>query len=93
MSAHLCFVQHRLSCNGLGSSGDSLDRLIQGMMARVSSELDSASSPLHSQAFTLMIWVRLFSVADPGSEKKMFVFSNTNYAQTSWSPEYLKQSR
>nr|XP_020471545.1 MMS19 nucleotide excision repair protein homolog [Monopterus albus]XP_020471546.1 MMS19 nucleotide excision repair protein homolog [Monopterus albus] len=37
--------------------GDSLDSLIQRMMKRVCSELDSASSPVRTQAFTLMIWV------------------------------------
>ncbi|KAI3364757.1 hypothetical protein L3Q82_000968 [Scortum barcoo] len=37
--------------------GDSLDSLIQSTMRRVCSELDSASSPLRTQAFTLMIWV------------------------------------
>ncbi|XP_041819393.1 MMS19 nucleotide excision repair protein homolog isoform X2 [Chelmon rostratus] len=37
--------------------GDSLDGLIQSTMKRVCSELDSASSSLRTQAFTLMIWV------------------------------------
>ncbi|XP_054454424.1 MMS19 nucleotide excision repair protein homolog isoform X2 [Anoplopoma fimbria] len=37
--------------------GDSLDSLIQRTMKRVCSELDSASSPVRTQAFTLMIWV------------------------------------
>ncbi|XP_006807382.1 MMS19 nucleotide excision repair protein homolog [Neolamprologus brichardi] len=37
--------------------GDSLDSLIQRTMKRVCSELDSPSSSVHTQAFTLMIWV------------------------------------
>ncbi|XP_023197235.1 MMS19 nucleotide excision repair protein homolog isoform X4 [Xiphophorus maculatus] len=37
--------------------GPSLDRLIQGVIKRVSSELDRPSSPLRTQAFTLLIWV------------------------------------
>ncbi|XP_054913580.1 MMS19 nucleotide excision repair protein homolog isoform X2 [Poeciliopsis prolifica] len=37
--------------------GPSLDSLIQGVIKRVSSELDRPSSPLRSQAFTLLIWV------------------------------------
>ncbi|XP_039992039.1 MMS19 nucleotide excision repair protein homolog isoform X2 [Xiphias gladius] len=37
--------------------GDSLDSLIQRTMKRVCRELDSASSPVRTQAFTLMIWV------------------------------------
>ncbi|XP_008301259.1 MMS19 nucleotide excision repair protein homolog [Stegastes partitus] len=37
--------------------GDSLDSLIQRTMKRVCSELDSASSSVRIQAFTLMIWV------------------------------------
>ncbi|XP_025765602.1 MMS19 nucleotide excision repair protein homolog isoform X2 [Oreochromis niloticus] len=37
--------------------GDSLDSLIQRMMKRVCSELDSPSSSVRTQAFTLMIWV------------------------------------
>lgn len=40
------------------SSGDSLDSLIQRTMKRVCSELDSTSSSVRTQAFTLMIWVR-----------------------------------
>lgn len=43
----------------VSSSGDSLDSLIQRTMKRVCSELDSPSSPVHTQAFTLMIWVRV----------------------------------
>ncbi|XP_058476866.1 MMS19 nucleotide excision repair protein homolog [Solea solea] len=39
------------------SQGDSLDSLIQRMMKRVCGELDSTSSPVRTQAFTLMIWV------------------------------------
>ncbi|KAF7650556.1 hypothetical protein LDENG_00123550 [Lucifuga dentata] len=35
----------------------SLDSLIQKMMKRVCAELDSPSSPVRTQAFTLMIWV------------------------------------
>uniref|UniRef100_H3CGH5 MMS19 nucleotide excision repair protein n=1 Tax=Tetraodon nigroviridis TaxID=99883 RepID=H3CGH5_TETNG len=38
-------------------AGDSLDGLIRGTMTRVCRELDSASSPLRTQAFTLIIWV------------------------------------
>uniref|UniRef100_A0A669C8I5 MMS19 nucleotide excision repair protein n=1 Tax=Oreochromis niloticus TaxID=8128 RepID=A0A669C8I5_ORENI len=41
----------------VSSSGDSLDSLIQRMMKRVCSELDSPSSSVRTQAFTLMIWV------------------------------------
>ncbi|KAK5850500.1 hypothetical protein PBY51_001376 [Eleginops maclovinus] len=37
--------------------GDSLDSRIQSTMKRVCSELDSSSSSLHTQAFTLLIWV------------------------------------
>ncbi|KAL6094473.1 mms19 [Pungitius sinensis] len=37
--------------------GESLDGLIQRTTKRVCSELDSASSPARTQAFTLMIWV------------------------------------
>ncbi|XP_027885157.1 MMS19 nucleotide excision repair protein homolog isoform X2 [Xiphophorus couchianus] len=37
--------------------GPSLDSLIQGVIKRVSSELDRPSSPLRTQAFTLLIWV------------------------------------
>ncbi|KAM7371137.1 hypothetical protein PAMP_010628 [Pampus punctatissimus] len=37
--------------------GDSFDSLIQKTMQRVCSELDSASSSVRTQAFTLMIWV------------------------------------
>uniref|UniRef100_A0AAX7T5B9 MMS19 nucleotide excision repair protein n=1 Tax=Astatotilapia calliptera TaxID=8154 RepID=A0AAX7T5B9_ASTCA len=37
--------------------GDSLDSLIQRTVKRVCSELDSPSSSVHTQAFTLMIWV------------------------------------
>ncbi|XP_030610496.1 MMS19 nucleotide excision repair protein homolog isoform X2 [Archocentrus centrarchus] len=37
--------------------GDSLDGLIQRTMKRVCSELDSPSSSVRTQAFTLMIWV------------------------------------
>ncbi|KAL3967426.1 putative ATP-dependent RNA helicase DDX4 [Sarotherodon galilaeus] len=37
--------------------GDSLDSLIQRTMKRVCSELDSPSSSVRTQAFTLMIWV------------------------------------
>ncbi|XP_049916888.1 MMS19 nucleotide excision repair protein homolog isoform X2 [Epinephelus moara] len=37
--------------------GDSLDSLIQSTMKRVCSELDSATSSVRTQAFTLMIWV------------------------------------
>ncbi|XP_031604746.1 MMS19 nucleotide excision repair protein homolog isoform X2 [Oreochromis aureus] len=37
--------------------GHSLDSLIQRMMKRVCSELDSPSSSVRTQAFTLMIWV------------------------------------
>ncbi|XP_056285435.1 MMS19 nucleotide excision repair protein homolog isoform X3 [Pseudoliparis swirei] len=37
--------------------GDSLDSLIQRTVKRVCGELDSASSPLRTQAFTLLIWV------------------------------------
>ncbi|KAM7382049.1 hypothetical protein PAMA_012757 [Pampus argenteus] len=37
--------------------GDSFDSLIQKTMKRVCSELDSASSSVRTQAFTLMIWV------------------------------------
>ncbi len=48
------------SCDGLvSSSGESLDGLIQRTMKRVCSELDSASSSVRTQAFTLMIWVRV----------------------------------
>lgn len=68
-----CFSEHWLKCNGLGSSGDSLDRLIRGTMTRVCSELDSASSPRHTQAFTLIIWVRL-SVSFCGSNKLLLSF-------------------
>uniref|UniRef100_A0AAQ6IKB8 MMS19 nucleotide excision repair protein n=1 Tax=Anabas testudineus TaxID=64144 RepID=A0AAQ6IKB8_ANATE len=39
------------------SQGDSLDSFIQRTMKRVCSELDSPSSPVRVQAFTLMIWV------------------------------------
>lgn len=61
-------------CNGLGSTGDSLDRLIRGTVTRVCSELDSASSPLRTQAFTLIIWVRL-SVSASGSNKLVFSYT------------------
>ncbi|XP_044194610.1 MMS19 nucleotide excision repair protein homolog isoform X1 [Thunnus albacares] len=37
--------------------GDSLDSLIEKTMKRVCSELDSTSSSVRTQAFTLMIWV------------------------------------
>ncbi|CAK6961747.1 MMS19 nucleotide excision repair protein homolog [Scomber scombrus] len=37
--------------------GDSLDSLIQRTMKRICSELDSTSSSVRYQAFTLMIWV------------------------------------
>ncbi|XP_076615443.1 MMS19 nucleotide excision repair protein homolog isoform X2 [Chaetodon auriga] len=37
--------------------GESLDSLIQSTMKRVCRELDSASSSVRTQAFTLMIWV------------------------------------
>uniref|UniRef100_UPI0037E8DB9A MMS19 nucleotide excision repair protein homolog isoform X2 n=1 Tax=Semicossyphus pulcher TaxID=241346 RepID=UPI0037E8DB9A len=37
--------------------GDSLDSLVQNTMKRVCSELESASSSVHTQAFTLLIWV------------------------------------
>ncbi|XP_075949262.1 MMS19 nucleotide excision repair protein homolog [Anarhichas minor] len=37
--------------------GDALDSLIQRTMQRVCSELDSASSSVRTQAFTLMLWV------------------------------------
>ncbi|XP_014853446.1 PREDICTED: MMS19 nucleotide excision repair protein homolog isoform X1 [Poecilia mexicana] len=37
--------------------GPSLDSLIQGVIKRVSGELDRPSSPLRTQAFTLLIWV------------------------------------
>ncbi|MED6256867.1 mms19 nucleotide excision repair [Ataeniobius toweri] len=37
--------------------GGSLDSLIQRTIKRVSSELDRPSSPLRTQAFTLLIWV------------------------------------
>ncbi|XP_043958677.1 MMS19 nucleotide excision repair protein homolog isoform X2 [Gambusia affinis] len=37
--------------------GPCLDSLIQGVIKRVSSELDRPSSPLRTQAFTLLIWV------------------------------------
>ncbi|KAL3051100.1 MMS19 nucleotide excision repair protein homolog isoform X2 [Trematomus bernacchii] len=37
--------------------GDSLDSRIHSTMKRVCSELDSSSSSVHTQAFTLMIWV------------------------------------
>ncbi|KAF3853259.1 hypothetical protein F7725_013947 [Dissostichus mawsoni] len=42
--------------------GDSLDSRIHSTMKRVCSELDSSSSSVHTQAFTLMIW--LFSLLD-----------------------------
>lgn len=64
-----------IECVGLGSSGDSLDRLIQGTLTRVCSQLDSASSPLRPQALTLIIWVRL-SVSASGSNR-LFGFSHT----------------
>ncbi|KAM3860026.1 MMS19 nucleotide excision repair protein homolog [Diretmus argenteus] len=37
--------------------GDSLDDLVQRNMTRVCRELDSPSSPLRMQAFTLLLWV------------------------------------
>ncbi|XP_076025726.1 MMS19 nucleotide excision repair protein homolog [Genypterus blacodes] len=37
--------------------GDSLDSLINRMMKRVYAELDSSSSPVKTQAFTLLLWV------------------------------------
>ncbi|XP_068160952.1 MMS19 nucleotide excision repair protein homolog [Antennarius striatus] len=37
--------------------GESLDRLIQNTMKRVCSELESPSSSVRTQAFTLLIWV------------------------------------
>ncbi|XP_042363392.1 MMS19 nucleotide excision repair protein homolog [Plectropomus leopardus] len=37
--------------------GDSLDSLIQSTMKRVCAEMDTASSSVRTQAFTLMIWV------------------------------------
>ncbi|XP_071369573.1 MMS19 nucleotide excision repair protein homolog isoform X3 [Centroberyx affinis] len=37
--------------------GDSLDGLIQKTMKRVCCELDSPSSPVRTQAFTLLLWV------------------------------------
>lgn len=43
----------------VSSSGDSLDSLIERTMKRVCSELDSTSSPVRIQAFTLMILVRI----------------------------------
>ncbi|KAJ0060171.1 hypothetical protein NL108_004016, partial [Boleophthalmus pectinirostris] len=39
------------------SLGEALDRLIQRTVKRVCSELDSPISTVHTQAFTLMIWV------------------------------------
>ncbi|XP_055360358.1 MMS19 nucleotide excision repair protein homolog isoform X2 [Betta splendens] len=39
------------------SQGDSLDTVIQRTMKRVCGELDSTSSPVRLQAFTLMVWV------------------------------------
>ncbi|KAF3704674.1 MMS19 nucleotide excision repair protein -like protein MMS19-like protein [Channa argus] len=53
MSAAKCFA----SLVNKRPLGDCLDSLIQRMMNRVCSELDSASSPIRIQAFTLMIWV------------------------------------
>lgn len=45
--------------HSVSSSGDSLDNFIQRTIKRVWSELDSASSSTRTQAFTLMIWVRV----------------------------------
>lgn len=42
----------------LSSSGDSLDKLIQNTTKRVCCELESPSSAVRTQAFTLMVWVR-----------------------------------
>lgn len=42
----------------LSSSGDSLDKLIQNTTKRVCCELESPSSTVRTQAFTLMVWVR-----------------------------------
>uniref|UniRef100_A0A3B4X5V7 MMS19 nucleotide excision repair protein n=1 Tax=Seriola lalandi dorsalis TaxID=1841481 RepID=A0A3B4X5V7_SERLL len=39
------------------SEGDSLHSLIQSMMKKVCKELHSTSSPVRTQAFTLLIWV------------------------------------
>lgn len=56
----VCSTSTNSSRDGLvvSSSGDSLDRLIQSTMKRVCSELDSVTSAVRTQAFTLMIWVR-----------------------------------
>lgn len=69
----LCF-EHQIKCGGLGSSGDSLDRLIRGTMTRVCRELDSASSPLRTQAFTLIIWVRRSAFAS-GSDRLVLSYT------------------
>uniref|UniRef100_A0A4W5MBL5 MMS19 nucleotide excision repair protein n=1 Tax=Hucho hucho TaxID=62062 RepID=A0A4W5MBL5_9TELE len=38
-------------------AGEALDSLIDRMLKRISTELDSASSPVRTQAFTLLLWV------------------------------------
>uniref|UniRef100_A0A8D3DLN8 MMS19 nucleotide excision repair protein n=1 Tax=Scophthalmus maximus TaxID=52904 RepID=A0A8D3DLN8_SCOMX len=62
-----CTCSHPLSYNSAAKcfsglvnkrpQGDSLDSLVQTMMKRVCRELDSSSSPVRTQALTLMIWV------------------------------------
>uniref|UniRef100_A0A8C8FZZ2 MMS19 nucleotide excision repair protein n=1 Tax=Oncorhynchus tshawytscha TaxID=74940 RepID=A0A8C8FZZ2_ONCTS len=39
-------------------AGEALDSLIDRTLKRISTELDSASSPVRTQAFTLLLWVR-----------------------------------
>lgn len=56
MRTKLC---HLTAAVTVSSSGDSLDSLIQSTMKRVYSVLDSESSSVRTQAFTLMIWVRV----------------------------------
>lgn len=56
MRTKLC---HLTAAVMVSSSDDSLDSLIQSTMKRVYSVLDSKSSSVRTQAFTLMIWVRV----------------------------------
>uniref|UniRef100_A0A673Y7L6 MMS19 nucleotide excision repair protein n=1 Tax=Salmo trutta TaxID=8032 RepID=A0A673Y7L6_SALTR len=64
---HSCTSDHPLSYTSAAKcyaglvnkspAGEALDSLIDRMLKRISTELDSASSPVRTQAFTLLLWV------------------------------------
>lgn len=68
------FSEPQIKCNGLGSPGDSLDSLIQCTVTRVCTELDSASSPRRTQAFTLIIWVTSLSFLVQSNITEVWIF-------------------